>query len=166
MTLPASGPISLTQVMGELRASNPGRAFPISLGDSDVRALAGVQSGPISLSQLHGKSSIIPLNVTPQSSTNNSYNSTLQPGTASAYPSVSVTGGSGNYSYLWSVLSNSGTATLNNPTAATCRLSVDFRKLTTGFFDYFLRCQVTDNVYGISTTVDNVEGYAEWNNNQ
>lgn len=59
MTLPASGSISLGDVMTELRIMNPGRAYPIALGDADVRALAGVPSGSISLSNLYGKSSYI-----------------------------------------------------------------------------------------------------------
>lgn len=51
MTLQSSGAISLADVRTELGASGA-----ISLGDTNVRNLAGVASGAISLSNLYGKS--------------------------------------------------------------------------------------------------------------
>lgn len=57
MTLPASGTITMAQVLTELQIAAPARTTPISLGDADVRALAGVPSGAISLASLYGKSS-------------------------------------------------------------------------------------------------------------
>lgn len=60
MALQASGAISLTDIMTELRGNNPSRAYPISLGDADVLALAGKGSVPISLTDLYGKSSGAP----------------------------------------------------------------------------------------------------------
>jgi hypothetical protein len=54
MTLPASGSINMNQVNVEL--GNAGTTA-ISLGQSTVRALAGIPSGAISLNSLHGKSS-------------------------------------------------------------------------------------------------------------
>lgn len=57
-TLPGSGSISLAQVLAELQVANPSRAYPLSLTDSDVRALAGVPSGNIVLpTDFYGKSS-------------------------------------------------------------------------------------------------------------
>lgn len=54
MTLPASGQISMSDVSTELgRASN----YASSLGETAVRNLAGVASGAIAFSNLHGKSS-------------------------------------------------------------------------------------------------------------
>lgn len=53
MPLPTTGPISFGDVREELGRSSG----PISLGDADVRALAGVSSGAISMSDLRGKSS-------------------------------------------------------------------------------------------------------------
>jgi hypothetical protein len=50
MTLPASGAISMSQVRTELGASGA-----ISLGQASVRALAGVASGTIRMSNLYGK---------------------------------------------------------------------------------------------------------------
>lgn len=56
MALQSSGTISLADIAAELRAPT---ASPISLGDANVRALAGVSSGPVSLSNFYGKASKI-----------------------------------------------------------------------------------------------------------
>ncbi|MDN7993586.1 hypothetical protein QZM97_26255 [Burkholderia orbicola] len=50
MTLPASFPISMTQIATEL-----GRALPLALLDSWVVALAGKSGAPVSFSDLRGK---------------------------------------------------------------------------------------------------------------
>jgi hypothetical protein len=55
MTLPSSGTISMNNVNVELDRSG---TTTISLNDADVRALAGVPSGTISLSSLYGKSNV------------------------------------------------------------------------------------------------------------
>lgn len=56
MTLPASGTISMSQINVEL-----GRAATaaLSLNDAAARALAGVPSGPIKMSDFYGKSNIV-----------------------------------------------------------------------------------------------------------
>ncbi|MBL0115893.1 MAG: hypothetical protein IPP45_11110 [Sphingomonadales bacterium] len=53
MTLQSSGPISLGNVAVELGRTS---TTTTSLGEAAVRTLAGVASGPISLSNLYGKS--------------------------------------------------------------------------------------------------------------
>ena len=53
MALPSTGPISMSQVRTEL-----GLSGSISLGQSEVRALAGRSSGSISMSHLRGKSAV------------------------------------------------------------------------------------------------------------
>lgn len=55
MTLQSSGAISLSNVSVELGRSAPATT---SLGEAAVRTLAGVASGPISLSNLYGKSNV------------------------------------------------------------------------------------------------------------
>jgi hypothetical protein len=56
MTLQSSGLISLGDVRTELAASGT-----IGLGDSNVRTLAGVASGAIGLSNLYGKTRVVPV---------------------------------------------------------------------------------------------------------
>lgn len=55
MTLPSSGVISMNDVNVELDRSG---TTTISLNDTNVRALAGVASGQISMSNLYGKSNV------------------------------------------------------------------------------------------------------------
>lgn len=52
MALPSTGAISLSQVNTELGKAS---TAVITLGDSNVRALAGIPTGPISMADLRGK---------------------------------------------------------------------------------------------------------------
>lgn len=143
MTIPASGPISLTDVMNELRTSNAGRAYPISLGDSDVRALAGLPSGPISLGDLRGKSSYTPMTVTGHNADGTAF-TTNGSGTASCSPSVTVTGGTDPKSYSWSFTSNPDGCTLSSATLSACSVRHSYVKNQTGSLSATLQCQVSD----------------------
>jgi hypothetical protein len=162
MTLPASGPISMTQVMAELRTSNPGRAFPISLGDSDVRALAGVPSGPISMSNLLGKASIAPLSVQGFSDTDNTFFTQAGSGTAYAFPTVQISGGSNNYTIVWTIISSENSPILDNANTRNPSVRKAYTRRANGSFNAYLSCTVTDNVTGKSVRVDNIQAYAEW----
>ena len=75
MTLPASGPISLNDVNIEL-------AIPplttISLGDATVRALFNVDTGPISMSDGYGRSSVIEYLVTIEENLDTVYGTNLR----------------------------------------------------------------------------------------
>lgn len=160
MTLPATGAISMSQLAVELgRAANA----PTSLGDTAVRNLAGVASGPISLNSLHGKSSYTPMTVTPYPD-DRSYSSTTSGGTAYAYPSVSVTGGTGGYTYSWSFTSNPSSAALSNATNSQCTVSKTYVKYSNGGFGAILQCVVQDNT-GHSVTVSNISAAADWSDN-
>lgn len=164
MTLPASGSISLGQVLDELRVANSNRGLPISLGDADVLALAGKSGPPISLGDLYGKSAIAPLTAVG----NNDYtftNSSAANGTARAYPSVTVSGGSGARTYAWSILStNNASATLSNTGNIGCTVSVPYYQNTNGSATVYLRCVVTDSTG--SVTVDNIVARMDWEGNR
>lgn len=162
MTLPASGTISLTDVMNEIRLVNPGRAYPISLGDSDVRALAGVPSGAISLSNLYGKSSYIPMNVIGNNDAQ-SASSAGSGGTVTCHPSVSVTNGSGGYTYAWSFTSNPNSCSLGASTSAACNVSHSFTLNSNGSTSATLQCVVTDNT-GHIVTASGITANLDWSN--
>lgn len=159
MTLPSSGSISLGQVLDELRGANPGRGYPISLGDADVRALAGVSSGDISLGHLYGKSAISPLSV----AGHNDYAfaaSTNNGGTVYCYPFVTVSGGAGARTFAWSILSTSAPVSLSGTDTSRCTVATNFVKQSAGSAVVYLRCVVTDS--SGSVTVDNIVAQLEW----
>lgn len=163
MTLPSSGSLSMLQVLEELRTTNSNRALPIGLGDTDVRALAGVPSGPIAMLQLYGKSVAAPLSATG----NNDYafaTTTNNGGTIYSYPSVSVQGGVGAKSYQWSVLSTTGPVNLENANSQQCRVSASYVKQSAGSTVTYLRCVVGDS--SGSVTVDNIVSRLEWEGNR
>lgn len=160
MTISAVAPISLADVMTELRIVTPGRAYPIALGDADVRALAGVASGPISLTNLLGKSSYIPMNVTPHN--DSGFLSTSgSGGTVVCHPSVSVTGGSGGTTYLWEITSSFNSPVLTATTSAACTVSRNVLAGTIGTATATLRCTVTDNT-GHVIIIDGILATLDW----
>jgi hypothetical protein len=161
MTLQASGVISLTDVMNEIRLVNAGRAYPISLGDADVRALAGVPSGAISLSSLYGKSSYIPMNVTGNSDSHGA--SSASGGTVTCHPSVSVTNGSGGYTYSWSFISNPNSCGLGASTSAACNVSHGYTTNANGGATATLQCIVNDNT-GHVVTATGITAALDWSN--
>jgi hypothetical protein len=82
MALPASGQISLSQVNTELSIAS---TTQISFNQTNVRSLAGVASGQIAMSNLHGKSATVPPTVI-GTSFNTASNTTM------SYPSGTVSG--------------------------------------------------------------------------
>lgn len=159
MTIPSSGSISLGDVLNELRVSNSGRAYPISLGDADVRALAGVPSGDISMSSLYGKSAVLALQAT--GNNDSGFESTVSgAGSVSAYPSVSYSGGSGAKTIQWSILSSTEAVSLINANSAQCQVKLSFGRNTTGYTIVYLRCVVSDSTG--SVTVDNIIAELRW----
>lgn len=87
MALPTSGELSLSQVNTELGKAATSQ---IGMNDAAVRALAGVSSGAISISNLHGKSSVVPPTLSLSVSGNGQSFSTY--GTKYAYINCSLGG--------------------------------------------------------------------------
>lgn len=155
MTLPASYPLSMSQINVELgRASNA----TTSLTESAVRTLAGVPSGAVSFSNLLGKSSF--------SASGNGdaqdYVSTSS-GNADSHPSVTASGGTTPYTYLWSFTSNPNGASLLNSTSATATVRKAFSANQTGAYSAVLQCVVTENNgSGTAHTVTGINAGATW----
>lgn len=156
MALPASGPISLAQVRTEL-----GLSGPISLGQSQVRSLAGVASGPISLSNLHGKSAALPSLTVNKSSNASGSDETSSPGGATTVNTNTVTctasGGSGSYTYAWTYVSGEAATVLSPSSNATYFRRVKSAPLIDGTANNYsgtYRCTATDTVTGATGYVD------------
>jgi hypothetical protein len=160
MTITATAPITLANVMTELRTVTPGRAYPISLGDSDVRALAGIPSGAISLSDLKGKSAYVAMSGAgvPASFT---ADSEFSAGTATCNPSVTVSNGSGGYTFLWSFTSNPNSCTLGSATSQTCSVSHAYSRHAIGSASATLQCVITDSTLH-TITVSGVTADLDW----
>lgn len=142
MTLQAARPISLGDVLAELQIANPSRTRPISLGDADVRALAGKPSGPISLGDLLGKSSFIALTGAGVSTTSlsvlDALPGTLTTPTCTAQPVPA--GASAPITYAWEHVSGSA-FTVTAPTSAETAFS--YVATGTGARSGVYRCRVT-----------------------
>jgi len=160
MTTPSSGPISLSDVAAEL-----GIGMPLSLGDPRVRALAGVPSGPISLGQLRGKSAQAPQGPL-TATTEDGYgdgDSSGGGGTAFCAPSVTPTGGSGGYTYVWSFTSNPSNCALGSSASSACSVSRSYPRFGNGGADATLECVITDSS-GQSITKSNIGAHLTWAN--
>lgn len=97
MTMPSSGPISLSQANVELGFS---ATVTISLNQASVRSLFGVASGAIAMSNGYGKSNVVTISYTFTSSTvNASLNLSSISGYSAGKSIITVTVNSGVY--LW-----------------------------------------------------------------
>jgi len=143
MALPSTGPISLANVNVELGLSS---TATISLNQANVRTLAGVASGTISMSNLLGKSNAptITINVGSLYTTRSGAGSaTSNSATATA------SGGSGGYTYAWTRVSGD-TYTINSSTSATTTFTTT---LSNGQFKSGIyRCTVTSG--GVTASAD------------
>ena len=93
MTLSTTGPISLANVNVELGLSS---TATISLNQANVRTLAGIASGTISLSDLRGKSNAPTISISPGSL----YTIISGGGSAtSSSATATASGGAGGYTY-------------------------------------------------------------------
>lgn len=154
MTLPASFPLSMSQVNTELgRATNA----TTSLLESAVRTLAQKPSGAVAFSDLLGKASLTASGV----NSNISYSSSGGGGNADSFPSVNRSGGQAPYTYSWSFTNNPQSATLLNATSQTATVRRTFLVNSTGSYSATLQCVVTDNL-GTVRTVTGVTAAADW----
>lgn len=148
MALP-TGDITLGQVATEL-----GAALPLTMGDSRVRALAGVASGPISLGQLRGKSAYSPPTATMNSSLVGEV--AANPGdqvTVSVQGAVTVSGGEAPFSVVWTRTGGSSQISVSgglNPTFSTAGAAQFVRSAT-------YRGDLTDNRGATTTVTTSVE---------
>lgn len=159
MTTPSSGVISMNDVLAELRVANPGRSVTISLGDADVRNLAGAPSGQIGLSNLYGKSSF----TVTGNSDSASFSSMSSAGTARCSPSVTVVGGAAPISYAWSFTSNTNACTLSGANSVACTVAKSYFKNAEGSASATLQCVVSDSA-GNSRIVT-ASAWLEWHGN-
>jgi hypothetical protein len=156
MTLPTSGSLSLSDVMTELRVTNPGRAYPISLGDSDVRALAGVPSGAISLSNLYGKSSYIAMSGSVPDRSGSAPSNPTSNYTTQVSISVVLTGGQAPFSYAWSHVSGDGTVTAANTSSTFANFTVARFSEPGEVQTQVVQCVVTDSTSATLTRTGTV----------
>lgn len=139
-------PVSLSDVMAELRVVNPGRAHPIALGDTDVRTLAGVPAGPISLTNLLGKSTYTAMS---GSIANVDAGASIDPFTnytESVPVSLSLAGGLPAYTYVWTKLSGAGTLNAVNAASATVDFFVNRFAAPGTVLMCVVQCAVTDGL--------------------
>lgn len=136
-----------------------GRAWnqAFSFNDPAVRALSQVPGdrAPISMANMRGRSNTF------TATARGDYSTGTSSGTASAfcYPEAFPVGGSGNFSYQWTVLSGSGT--ISDATAKRPSVRQSIGKF--GFIgSTMLRVVIRDNVSGWTVTIDNVSCDYEW----
>lgn len=152
MALP-SGTISMSQVNTEL---GRGATAALSMNDSALRTLAqvGGSGTAVSMNNLRGKSAYTAMNVT----ANDIYVEEAAPGnayTGNWYPSVSVSLGSGGYTYVWTFTNNAGGFTLVTSTASNAQIRHSVTKF--GYSgDAIMNCQVTDNTGHVVNRTVNV----------
>jgi hypothetical protein len=143
MPLPTTGPISFSAVAAEI-----GRAVgsAISLGETAVRNLAGIASGPISLSQLYGKSA---LSFLPEGGSSFSSPVFLSDTGVGGYPAQIII--SCNQPAVWNHTRNGafGTASVASGSSAN---SITFSLSNTGF-------TIRTTTWNVSATVAGVTRY-------
>ena len=134
MTLPSTGPISLANVNVELGLSS---TTNISLNQTNVRTLAGVPSGTISLSNLYGKTFAPTISISPDPlQTTISGGGSVTSGAATA----TASGGAGGYTYAWTYVSGDS-FTINSPTSASTTFTTTL--VSGGYKLGNYRCTVT-----------------------
>ena len=148
MTLSATPPLTMTDVMAELRIGNPSRAYPISLGDTDVRKLAGKLSGAVSLSDLYGKTGYVPMSGSvPDVEGGSSVVDTSNKSTVDVAVSVVFADGLPAYSYAWTKVSGANAAVIAANAASTVvRFTINKTAIPGNVLIAVAQCVVTDGI--------------------
>lgn len=146
MALP-TGDITLGQVAAAL-----GAGLPLTLGDSRVRALADIQSGPITLGALRGKSSYTPpsVSVDPASIDVFEFVQNGTNGYASGSLILTIQGGEAPFEAAWARVSGSNQINVGGTTNPT------FAASQTAPWNYqaVFRATVTDNRGAVAYSPD------------
>lgn len=160
MAIRSTPPISLADVMAELRIANPNRAYPLSLGDTDVRALAGKPSGPISLGDLYGRSGYAPMSISAVGGSD-FQTSQFGPGSVSASATATAVGGRGAKTYLWLIGEQQGSLVLSGQNTSTLVATKAYTQNSTGSATVSANCRVTDET-GAMVTSNPIVINLEW----
>ena len=142
MTTPSSPPIGMKDVATELGVSSVG----LSLSASNVRTLAGVPSGAVSLHDLLGRSAYTPMN--PSAGPDGQ----VGHGATTSYVfSVTPNGGVGPYTYQWSIAGQGGSdpgpsdgAFFGSQTDSSCTIVITLQQPFTDW-SVGVYCAVTDS---------------------
>ena len=166
MTLPTGGTMSFGDILNELRIANPGRGLPISLNDSDVRALAGKPSGTVSFSDFYGKSAQPPTQPIPTLTASafgdDTYqNNTDTAGSIGATSVTSVQGGQPPYSYSWTITARGGGITFGPLNQPSLTGSYSYQRLSSGTTSFTAYCTIADSA-GNSVVTNTVTSSMTW----
>ncbi len=146
MALP-TGDITMGQVAAEL-----GIALPLALGDSRVRALAGIPSGDITLGSLRSKSAYTLPEVAAEP-TSVDHHASVPDGTVggtSAGLALTITGGEAPFTVSWARQSGSSFITVTGGTSATANIN----RTSPFSFSAIFRATITDNRSNQAVTPD------------
>jgi hypothetical protein len=146
MALPATGPISMSQVNVELSRT---ATATISLGETAVRNLAGKPSGAISMGDLLGKSAYTPMSLSYTGGFGQVFSGSCV--SVSAAATVTVTGGTPPYSFQWTRTSGFTTPTsrtVSSTTSTSDSLTVSQVLCPNGEASSTYSVLVSDNIGG------------------
>ena len=92
------------------------------------------------------------------------YDSELSSGVANTYPTVNVSGGSGNYTYAWTFTSNIGNALITLANTKNPRVYKSYGLGANGIYSATLQCVVTDTSNSSTATATGITAISEWAN--
>jgi len=159
VTLPSSGPLSLSSVQGEFGGSNPIGMNEYYAGGGHVPSgTSGTygsvpSSGTISIQSFYGTSNYSPISSVDIGGDQNQTTLTFE---GAIYGTATVSGGnSGSYTYTWNYSvapANSGGYIISTSGNGTPNFSIDFG---VGYYDevasYYVSCTVSDGISSLTS---------------